>query len=78
MTIGKDIESAVDYIATSKGFIGFDGFLAYVAMSLKIPTCIFWHDQRLPAHYMNKQWESHTTQYFSGNIINEIPAKIGF
>lgn len=54
------ISTAIQVIKGADHFVGFDGFLAYVAMSLKIPSCVVFHDPRLPAHYMNATWDKNS------------------
>jgi ADP-heptose:LPS heptosyltransferase len=54
------IKTAVEIVKGADHFVGFDGFLAYVAMSLRVSSTVIFHDSRLPEHYMNPQWEEHT------------------
>lgn len=60
LTNRTPIKTAIEIVKGADHFVGFDGFLAYVAMSMRVPTTLIFHDPRLPEHYMNPQWEEHT------------------
>jgi len=72
LTNKSSIKTSLQIIRGSKFFIGFDGFLAYAAMSMKIPSIVIFHDPILPDHYMNKAWEKLTTWTVGPQRISDI------
>lgn len=55
------IHKAISYVWYCDMFIGYHGFLAYVAMSLGKKSVILFDDPRLLSHYMNSEWKKNTT-----------------
>jgi hypothetical protein len=71
------IEEAVAILYNAKSFLGYDGFLAYVAMSFGIPTTILWHVVTLPDWYMHPDWEENSVQLYTPNTCTKsFPAGI--
>jgi len=54
------VAEAISHVGQSSLFIGYHGFLAYVAMSFKIPTIMIFDVPWLPNHYTNPVWQKNT------------------
>lgn len=61
MTGKTTIHDAISYIWYCDMFIGYHGFLSYVAMSLGKKCIVLFDDPRLLSHYMNNEWKKNTT-----------------
>lgn len=60
LTSKTTIKQAIELIYNCKGFVGFHGFLAYVAMSMKKPSEVLFDNPMLLNHYMHPEWEKNT------------------
>jgi ADP-heptose:LPS heptosyltransferase len=63
---------ALNILKGSSYFIGHDGFLAYVAMSMKIPSTVIFHDPTLPHHYMHSRWKERTNVMLGSQKIDDV------
>lgn len=64
------IQSAIEILSGANYFVGHDGFLAYVAMSMRIPSTVVFHDPRLPNHYMHPAWAERSNVRVGPNRIS--------
>jgi hypothetical protein len=71
LTNKTPIKTALELISCADFFVGFDGFLAYVAMSMNIPSCVIFHDPILPEHYMHNDWKNKTKFFVGPQRISE-------
>lgn len=71
LTGKTSIATALSIIASASNFIGFDGFLAYVAMSLRIHSRVAFHAPGLSHHYSHPRWREHSEFCLTGQKIIE-------
>jgi len=72
LTGETSVRTALGIVKGAKHFIGFDGFLAYVAMSMIVPSTVLFHDARLPSHYMHDGWKERTKAHITPQRINDV------
>jgi len=65
------IGTALKLIYSAEDFIGFDGFLAYVAMSMKVRSRVAFHAPGLSHHYSHPEWRKHSEFCLTTQKINE-------
>lgn len=71
MTGKTTILHAISIIRDSSEFIGFDGFLAYVAMSMKVQSRVAFHAPGLSHHYSHPEWRKNSEFCLTSQKINE-------
>lgn len=71
LTGKTSIVYALNLIKNSSEFIGFDGFLAYAAMSMGVRSRVAFHMPGLSHHYSHPEWRKNSEFCLTSQKINE-------